>query len=87
MAWTLIEKHGKLNDEQIDVIALMVWPVEQAWRGRVGTTTHILPADLGLPRVLIIRAGGCGKTTIMLEVMSPLLQIYFGRVLRSASSN
>ena len=58
VAWTLIEKHGKLNDEQIDVIALMVWPVEQVWRARVGTTTHILPADLGLPRVLIIGGGG-----------------------------
>ena len=67
VAWMLIQKHGELNDEQIDVIALMVWPVEQAWRARVDTTKHILPADLGLPRVLIIGGGGCGKTTTKLK--------------------
>ena len=76
VAWMLIAKYGRFNDEQVDVMALMVWPMELAWHARKDKTTHCLPLDLGLPRV-----------TIMLEVMVPLLENYFGTVIRSASSN
>ena len=69
------EKPFEFNEEQIDCIALQIWPVEQAWRVHLkGTqspcatvdTLRKLPNDLGLPRILIIGGGGCGKTTLSL---------------------
>ena len=70
VAWQLIQGVKKdlqnpfeFNEEQINCIALQIWPVEQAWRlhlkGRQSTcatvdTLRKLPDDLGLPRILII---------------------------------
>ena len=77
VAWKLIQDARNhptesidFNEEQLLVIALCIWPLEQAWRSRVKTlhtagatvdTLHKLPNDLGLPRILIIGGGGCGK--------------------------
>ena len=74
------------NEEQLLVIALCIWPLEQAWRSRGKTlhttsatvnTLHKLPNDLGLPRIVIIGGGGCGKTTIMQAVVVPTLRTFF----------
>ena len=73
------------NEEQLLVIALCIWPLEQAWQTRVKTlntaiatvnTWHKLANDLGLPRILIIGGGGCGKTTIMQVVVVPTLRTF-----------
>ena len=69
-AWKLIKdiktdasKNFEFNEEQILVIALCIWPLEQAWRLHVkkqqvtGATVdnlRKLPNDLGLPRITII---------------------------------
>ena len=87
----------EFNDEQLLVIALIVWPLEHAWRNPVqdaleldaGATVNTLgklPSDLGLPRVGVIGGGGCGKTTILQRVVVPLLEA-FHKVVLSATSN
>ena len=53
VAWKLIEEYAKFNDEQIDVVALMVWPIEKAWRTREDASTHVLPVNLGLSLIHI----------------------------------
>ena len=50
-------------------------------------TLRKLPNDLGLPRMLIIGGGGCGKTTLMQVVVVPTLQTFFSRVVLTAPSN
>ena len=58
------------NAEQIEVIALLLWPVEQAWRihvkGKLGSpatrdSLRQLPNGLGLPRTLCIGGAGAAK--------------------------
>ena len=86
----------EFNEEQIDAICLQIWPVEQAWRVHLKDTQSScatvytmrkLPNDLGLPRILIIGGGGCGKTTLMQLVVVPTLQTFFSRVVLTAPSN
>ena len=66
------------NEEQIDLIALLVLPLEKSWRCRDKQETFQLPNDLGLVRVLVAGGGGCGKTTIVMKILKPLLEVYFG---------
>ena len=66
------------NEEQINLIALLVLPLEKAWQNRHQKETYQLPHGLGLSRVLLVGGGGCGRTTIVLKVMKPLLLVYFG---------
>ena len=106
----LIENHKiRFNDEQIDCVALDIWPVELAFRNQMQNKssnapplaqhrkldvlpgasvlsqgqlesirrTYLLPNDLGLPRTFIVGGGGCGKTTVMLDVTSPTLETFF----------
>lgn len=84
------------NNEQLLVIALCVWPLEQAWRhhekkmqaspaNRIGVRR--VPNDPGSPRIVIIGGGGCGKTTIMQSVVAPVLRAFFERVVLTAPSN
>ncbi len=99
-AWKLIQSlkedpaHGiEFNEEQLLVIALQIWPLEQAWRSqRTGAGATLdsmrwLPNDLGLPRMAVIGGGGCGKTTIMQLVVVPILSTFFQRVVLTAPSN
>ena len=99
VAWKLVQNlkedpdHGmELNEEQVLVIALHIWPLEQAWRSRPApapgaTVDRWLDNDLGLPRVATIGGGGCGKTTIMQLVIVPTLRAFFKRVVLTAPSN
>ena len=47
----------------------------------------MLPNDLGLPRSLSVGGGGCGKTTILLEVICPTYETFFERIDRATLSN
>ena len=105
VAWKLIqdlkndpdlEKRIEFNEEQINCIALLIWPIEQAWRAHLQgkqdacatvDTLRKLANDLGLPRTLIIGGGGCGKTTIMQLVVVPTLRVFFKRIVLTAPSN
>ena len=55
--------------------------------GATVDTLHKLPHDLGLPRILIIGGGGCGKTTSMQLVVVPTLRAFFQSVVLTAPSN
>jgi hypothetical protein len=48
---------------------------------------YLLPNDLGLPRTLIVGGGGCGKTTMLLEVICPTYATFFERIARATPSN
>ena len=103
VAWKLIQSVKndlqnpfEFNEEQINCIALQIWPVEQAWRLHLNErqntcatvdTLRKLPNDLGLPRILIIGGGGCGKATLTQIVVAPTLQTFFSRVVLTAPSN
>jgi len=103
VAWKLIEDAKndpeddfEFNGEQILVIAICIWPLEQAWRQHVEKqrgpcatvdTLRKLPNDLGLPRVGVIGGGGCGKTTLMQVVVVPTLRTFFRKVVLTAPSN
>ena len=103
VAWKLIQAAKNqstdsfaFNDEQILLIALCTWPLEQAWRTHVRkqqttcatvNTLRKLPNDLGLPRIGAIGGGGCGKTTVMQVVVVPTLRTFFEKVLLTAPSN
>ena len=63
-AKSLIDKFP-FNQEQLDLLALLVNPLEVAWRNREDTSVYTLPVDLGLVRVLLVGGGGCGKTTVL----------------------
>ncbi|MDO7681295.1 MAG: hypothetical protein MUQ52_02305, partial [Pirellulales bacterium] len=50
-------------------------------------TKYILPNDLGLPRALIAGGGGCGKTTMLEEVICPTYETFFETTARATPSN
>ena len=56
----------RFNQEQIEVLALLVLPLQEAWLQRQNKETYTLPPDLGLVRVLLVGGGGCGKTTLIM---------------------
>ena len=98
VAWKLIQdsktESFAFNDEQILVIALCIWPLEHAWRIHIKKLSHAtvntlrkLANDLGLPRIIIIGGGGCGKTTLMQVVVVPTLRTFFEKVVLTAPSN
>ena len=66
----LLQEHN-MNDEQIDAIALFIWPMEKDFRAREDTGTHMLPVANPLARVAVIGGGGCGKITTLMKVLSP----------------
>ena len=86
----------QFNKEQLLVIALCIWQLEQAWQQQKTDldskpvtidSLQKLPNDLGLARILIIGGGGCGKTTIMQAVIVPVLRTFFSAVVLTAPSN
>ena len=90
------EKPVHFNEEQSTIIATCIYPLEQAWQQHIAKqhsadatleSLHFLPNDLGLPRVLIIGGGGCGKTTMMQIVLVPVLKTFFRKVVLTAPSN
>ena len=77
------------NEEQKEVLAALVWPLEKAWRQRENKDVLFLPCDQPLIRALIVGGGGCGKTTMLLKILKPLFQTYFSpkNCLLAAPSN
>ena len=79
----------RLNAEQLECTALFVSALETAFARRPDTSKPWLhPAEV-LMTIITDGGGGCGKTTLAVEVILPLLEAYFHPegVLRRAPSN
>ena len=85
-AWRLLQQHH-MTEEQIDCAALVVYPLQKAWESRSDTSSVTLPLSGSLARLLIVGGGGCGKTTLLMKIMLPVLQTYLHGMLRTAPSN
>jgi hypothetical protein len=82
-------KPYKLNAEQLECTALFVDKLEKAFDKRPDPSKPWLhPAEV-LMTILTDGGGGCGKTTLAVEVILPLLEAYYHPegVLRRAPSN
>ena len=86
VAWKLMQA-AKMNDEQMDIVALLVEPMQKAFLGRRDKSTHLLPKCGALARMAIIGGGGCGKSTLLMKVLTPLFETFFGSMVRGAPSN
>ena len=85
--WDIEEAFRK---QQNDATAIDILPGSHVLMG--GSTQairskHMLPNDLGLPRSLTVGGGGCGKTTMLLEVICPTYETFFERIDRATPSN
>ena len=82
-------KPYRLNAEQLECTALFVSALDKAFAKRPEISTPWLhPAEV-LMTILTDGGGGCGKTTLAVEVLLPLLEAYYHPegVLRRAPSN
>jgi hypothetical protein len=81
--------NATLNEEQTNFIALVAAAMQVAWDRRSDPSSLLLDKDVPLIRVLLVGGGGCGKTKIINEVLTPLLQAFFGPAgcLKEAPSN
>ena len=79
----------RLNEEQLECTALFVDRLERGFQKRTDSSQPWLKPDEVLMTIITDGGGGCGKTTLAVEVILPLLEIYFGSegVLRRAPSN
>ena len=83
------EKPYRLNQEQLECTALFVHALDKAFAKRKQLETPYLdPAEVILT-IITDGGGGCGKTTLAVEVILPLLETYYRPegVLRRAPSN
>ncbi len=85
-AWRLLQQHH-MTEEQIDCAALVVYPLQKAFESRSDVSSITLPLSGSLARLLIVGGGGCGKTTLLMKIMMPVLQTYLHGMLRTAPSN
>jgi hypothetical protein len=82
-------KPYRVNEEQLQCAALFVAALEKSFAKRSNASEPWLhPADV-LMTILTDGGGGCGKTTLAVEVILPLLEAYYHPegVLRRAPSN
>ena len=82
-------KPYRVNAEQLQCTALFVVALEKAFAKRPAVSKPWLhPAEV-LMTILTDGGGGCGKTTLAVEVILPLLEAYYHPegVLRRAPSN
>ena len=102
VAWQFVQRAG-LNADQIHAVALITWPMQQAWEKHHGAEEPqmqtlaqqvqqqmpLLPLVGMLVRFLLVGGGGCGKSRIINHVVSPLPRCFYGSrgLLLEASSN
>lgn len=82
-------KPYRLNAEQLELTALFVHVLQQAFEKRPDKAKPLLRTDTVLMTIITDGGGGCGKTTLAVEIILPLLETYFHPegVLRRAPSN
>ncbi|MDA8609433.1 hypothetical protein N9L19_00800 [bacterium] len=76
---------ASLNEDQMHPVALIAKPMDKPWRDRgeelagAGTEhTPLIPLGKKIIRILIVGGGGCGKTRIINQVLTPLFRAFFG---------
>ena len=79
----------RLNEEQLQCIALYVARLEQAFHERPDPSQPWLHPARVLMTIIMDGGGGCGKTTLSTDILLPLLETFFHPegVLRRAPSN
>ena len=82
-------KPYRLNAEQLECTALFVEALDNAFAKRADPSKPWLHPAQVLMTIITDGGGGCGKTTLAVEVILPLLEAYYGPegVLRRAPSN
>ena len=82
-------KPYRLNAEQLECTALFVEALDNAFAKRADPAKPWLHPAQVLMTIITDGGGGCGKTTLAVEVILPLLEAYYGPegVLRRAPSN
>ena len=82
-------KPYRVNAEQLELIALFVHILDEAFTKRPDASKPWLRTDEALMTIITDGGGGCGKTTLAVEILLPLLEAYFHveGVLRRAPSN
>ena len=82
-------KPYRVNQEQLECTALFVDALEKAFLKRPEVSKPWLDPATVLMTIITDGGGGCGKTTLAVEVILPLLEAYFRPegVLRRAPSN
>ena len=82
-------KPYRLNEEQLQCTALFVSALDKGFQSRKDRAKPWLHPAQVLMTILTDGGGGCGKTTLAVEVILPLLETYFRPegVLRRAPSN
>jgi len=66
----------KLNEEQLQCIALFLIRLEQAFRARPDPSQPWLHPARVLMTMIMDGGGGCGKTTLSTEILLPLLETF-----------
>ena len=82
-------KAFRYNDEQLGCIASMVAKLEPAFAEREDPSQPFINPAQVLTTAIFDGGGGCGKTELLIKVMVPLFQVFFGPrgVLKKAPSN
>ena len=77
-AWQLCQDTN-LNEEQIDAVALVTCQIQKMWNDRP-LQNGWLPSSWLKENttVLFLGGGGCGKSYVVLKVIKPLVEMYFG---------
>ena len=87
MTWHLLQKN-KMNNEQVDAAALIAWPVQRSFDLQQSCSAdQPVPLVGPLARLLIVGGGGCGKTTLLLRIIEPIVKHFIGPLVKAAPSN
>ena len=66
------------TEEQKDVVALFVHPMQHVFDTRTDRESPLLPVDVPLVDILVDGGGGCGKTLLLNLILIPFFRTYFG---------
>ena len=82
-------KPFRYNDEQLECIAMHVAKLQPAFEEREDPSQPFINPAKVLTTAILDGGGGCGKTDLLINVIVPLFEVFFGPhgVLKKAPSN